>query len=49
VLGAHPDVGSTFRARFEQITPFEQTVLSAELRRLEVAKVSTSRSMATAR
>jgi hypothetical protein len=48
VLGTHPDVRATFRARFEQITPFDQTVLAAELRRLEVAKVSTSR-LVTAR
>lgn len=49
VLGRHPDVRNTHRARFSQITPFDQTVLSAELRRLEVAKVSTSRGMVGAR
>jgi c-di-GMP-binding flagellar brake protein YcgR len=43
VLGRHPDARNTFRARFDQITPFDQTVLSAELRRLEVAKVNTPR------
>jgi len=47
--GAHPDVKSTFRARIEQITPFDQTLLAAELRRLEVAKVSTTRAMAVSR
>ncbi len=49
VLGAHPDVRSTFRVRFEQINAFEQTVLAGELRRREVAKVSTSRRAVAAR
>jgi hypothetical protein len=49
VLGRHPDVRHTFRSRFSRINPFDQTVLSAELRRLEVAKVSTTRGMAVAR
>jgi hypothetical protein len=43
VLGVHPDVRSTYRARFDQVTPFDQTVLAAEIRRLEVAKVGTAR------
>ncbi len=43
VLGRHPDAKHTFRVRLTQVNPFEQTVLSAELRRLEVSKVSAQR------
>ncbi|MEZ5251771.1 MAG: hypothetical protein R2713_21965 [Ilumatobacteraceae bacterium] len=37
------------RTRFVQITPFDQSVLAAEIRRLEVAKVSTARQMLSSR
>jgi hypothetical protein len=47
--GVHPVAKSTFRAQIEQITPFDQTVLAAELRRFEVAKVGNSRTMAVSR
>jgi len=49
VLGPQPDVRHTYRTRFHQVTPFDQTVLAAELRRLEVAKVSTGRNMVASR
>ncbi|MCB1000387.1 MAG: PilZ domain-containing protein [Acidimicrobiales bacterium] len=49
VLGRHPDVRNAVRTRFVQITPFDQSVLAAEIRRLEVAKVSTARQMLSSR
>lgn len=48
VLGPHPDVRHTWRCRFDQLTPLDQTVLAAELRRLEVAKASAGRAPVSA-
>ncbi|MFN8020902.1 MAG: PilZ domain-containing protein [Acidimicrobiales bacterium] len=47
IMGAHPDARAAHRARFVQVNPFEQTVLAAQVRRLEVAKVATSRNVMT--
>ncbi len=43
VLGPHPDRRATLRMRFHQISPLDQTLLAADLRRIEVAKVRTHR------
>lgn len=43
MLGQHPDRKATMRARFHQIAPLDQTLLAADLRRVEVTKVRTSR------
>jgi hypothetical protein len=43
LLGMHPDRKATMRARFHQIAPLDQTLLAADLRRVEVTKVRTNR------
>jgi hypothetical protein len=43
MLGMHPDRKATMRARFHQIAPLDQTLLAADLRRIEVTKVRTQR------
>jgi hypothetical protein len=43
MLGMHPDRKATMRARFHQIAPLDQTLLAADLRRVEVTKVRTQR------
>lgn len=45
IMGPQPDLRHTWRARFVQLTPFDQTVLAAQVRRLEVAKVATTRTI----
>ena len=45
IMGPQPDVRHTWRARFVQLTPFDKTVLAAQVRRLEVAKVATTRTI----